>query len=42
MQTSYGDEVPEYRGWLYEEQGLPRCKVYVDIGSHPVFPNGSP
>jgi hypothetical protein len=41
VQTGYGDEDPEYRGWLYEEHGLPRCEVYVDIRSHPVFSDGS-
>jgi hypothetical protein len=41
VQTGYGDEVLKYRGWLYEEHGLPRCEVYVNIRSHPVFPDGS-
>jgi hypothetical protein len=35
VQTGYGDRAPEYYGWLYEEHGLQRCKVYVDIPSHP-------
>jgi hypothetical protein len=42
VQTGYGEEVPEYRGWLYMEHGLPHCEVHVDIQSLPVFPNGSP
>jgi hypothetical protein len=42
VQTGYGDRAPEYYGWLYEEHGLQRCEVYVDILSHPVFPDGSP
>jgi hypothetical protein len=42
MQTGYGEEVPEYRGQLHMEHGLPRYEVYVDIRFHPVFPNGSP
>jgi hypothetical protein len=33
---------PEYCGWFYEEHGIQRCKVYVDIPSHPMFPDGSP
>jgi hypothetical protein len=41
MQTSYGDTPPEYYGQLFEEHGLQRCEVYVDIPSHPVFPDGS-
>jgi hypothetical protein len=41
VQTSYGGEVLEYYRWLYEEHGLQRCEVYVNILSHPVFPNGS-
>jgi hypothetical protein len=41
MQTGYGEEVPEYRGRLYMENGLPRYEVYVEIRSHPEFPNGS-
>jgi hypothetical protein len=41
VQTGYGDRVPEYYGWHYEEHGLQRCEVYVNIPSHPVFPNGS-
>jgi hypothetical protein len=39
--TGYGDRSPEYYGWLYEEHGLQRCEVYVDISSHHVFPDGS-
>jgi hypothetical protein len=42
VQTGYGDRAPEYYGWLYEEHGLQRCVVYVNILSHPVFPDGSP
>jgi hypothetical protein len=41
MQTGYGDRAPEYYGQLYEEHELQRYKVYVDIPSHPVFPDGS-
>jgi hypothetical protein len=37
MQTDYGDRAPEYYDQLYE-----RCEVYVDIPSHPMFPDGSP
>jgi hypothetical protein len=33
---------PEYYSWLYEEHSLQHCEVYVDIPSHPVFPDGSP
>jgi hypothetical protein len=42
VQTSYRDRAPEYYSRLFEEHGLQRCKVYVDIPSHPVFPDGSP
>jgi hypothetical protein len=42
VQTGYGDIAPEYYGRLYEEHELQRCKVYVDILSHLVFPDGSP
>jgi NADPH-dependent ferric siderophore reductase len=42
MQTSYRDMPPEYYGRLFEEHGLQRCEVYVDIPSHPVFPDESP
>jgi hypothetical protein len=42
VQTSYGDRTPEYYGWLYEEHSLQHCEVYVDIPSHPVFPDRSP
>jgi hypothetical protein len=42
VQTGYGDRAPEHYGQLYEEHGLQRCEVYVDIPSHPMFPNGSP
>jgi hypothetical protein len=42
VQTSYEDRALEYYGRLYEEHGLQRCEVYVDIPSHPVFPDGSP
>jgi hypothetical protein len=41
MQTGYGDEVPAYYGRLFKEHGLQRCEVYIDIPSHPMFPNGS-
>jgi hypothetical protein len=41
VQIGYGVQVLEYRGRLYEENGLPRCEVYIDIRSHPVFPDGS-
>jgi hypothetical protein len=42
VQTGYGDRSPEYYGQLYEEHGLQRCEVYVDIPSHPRLPDGSP
>jgi hypothetical protein len=42
VQTSYGDEVPVYYGWHFEEHSLQHCEVYIDIPSHPVFPDGSP
>jgi hypothetical protein len=42
VQTGYGDRAPEYYGQLYEEHGLQRYEVYVDISSHPMFPDGSP
>jgi hypothetical protein len=42
VQTDYRDRAPEYYGRLYEEYGLQRCEVYIDILSHPVFPDGSP
>jgi hypothetical protein len=42
VQTGYGDRAPEYYGRLYEEHGLQRCEVYVDILSHPMFPDKSP
>jgi hypothetical protein len=42
VQTGYGDRAPEYYGRLYEEHGLQRCEVYVDISSHPMFPDRSP
>jgi NADPH-dependent ferric siderophore reductase len=42
VQTGYGDRAPEYYGRLYEEHGLQRCEVYVDILSHPMFLDGSP
>jgi hypothetical protein len=41
VQTGYGDMPPEYYGRLFEEHSLQRCEVYVDIPSHPVFPDGS-
>jgi hypothetical protein len=42
MQTGYGDEVLAYYGRLFKEHGLQRCEVYIDIPSHPMFPDGSP
>jgi hypothetical protein len=42
VQTGYGDRTQEYYGRLYEEHGLQRCEVYIDISSHLVFPDGSP
>jgi hypothetical protein len=42
LQTDYGEEVIEYRRWLYMEHGLPHCEVYIDIPSHLVFPDRSP
>jgi hypothetical protein len=42
VQTGYRDIAPEYYGRLYEEHGLQCCEVYVDILSHPMFPDGSP
>jgi hypothetical protein len=42
VQIGYEDIAPEYYGRLYEEHGLHHCEVYVDILSHPVFPDGSP
>jgi hypothetical protein len=42
VQTGYGDRAPKYYDRLYEEHGLQRCEVYVDISSHPIFPGGSP
>jgi hypothetical protein len=42
VQTGYGDRAPEYYDRLYEEHYLHHREVYVDIPSHPVFPNGSP
>jgi hypothetical protein len=42
VQTGYGDTPPDYYGRLFEEHGLQRCEVYVDIPSHPVFPDRSP
>jgi hypothetical protein len=42
VQTGYGDRAPEYYGRLYEEHGLQRYEVYVDMPSHPMFPNRSP
>jgi hypothetical protein len=40
VETSYGEEVPDYRGRLYIEHGLPHCEVHVDIRSHPMFHDG--
>jgi hypothetical protein len=42
VHTGYMDRAPEYYGRLYEEHGLQRCKVYINIPSHRVFPDGSP
>jgi hypothetical protein len=42
VQTGYGDTPPEYYGWLFEEYGLQRYEVYVEIPSHPMFLDGSP
>jgi hypothetical protein len=42
LQTGYRDIALENYSQLYEEHGLQRCEVYVDISSHPVFPDGSP
>jgi hypothetical protein len=42
VQTGYGDMALEYYSRLYEEHGLQRYEVYVDIPSHPVFPNRIP
>jgi hypothetical protein len=42
VQTGYGDRAPKYYGRLYEEHGLQRYEVYVNILSHPMFPDGSP
>jgi hypothetical protein len=41
VKTGYGDRAPEYYGRLYKEHGLQHCEVYVDMTSHPVFPDGS-
>jgi hypothetical protein len=41
VQTGYGDRPPEYYGRLFEEYGLQRCEVYIDIPSDPVFPDVS-
>jgi hypothetical protein len=42
VQTSYWDTPPEYYGQLFEEHGLQHCKVYMDIPSHPMIPDGGP
>jgi hypothetical protein len=42
VQTGYRDKSPEYCGQLYDEHDLQRYEVYVDIPSHPMFPDGSP
>jgi hypothetical protein len=42
VQTGYGDRAPEYYGRLFEEHGLQRCEIYIDIPSHPMFSDGSP
>jgi hypothetical protein len=41
VQTDYGDRALEYYDRLYEEHELRRCEVYIDIPSHPVFPDES-
>jgi hypothetical protein len=41
VQTGYGDRALEYYGRLYEEHDLQHCDIYVDIPSHPMFPDGS-
>jgi hypothetical protein len=41
VKTGYGDRASEYYGQLYKEHGLQHCEVYVDMTSHPVFPDGS-
>jgi hypothetical protein len=41
VQTGYGARAPEYYGRLFKEHGLQCCEVYVDISSHPMFPDGS-
>jgi hypothetical protein len=33
---------PKYYDQLFEEHGLQPSEVYVDIPSHPMFPEGSP
>jgi hypothetical protein len=40
VQTGYGDRALEYYSRLYEH-GLQQCEVYVNISSHPVFPDRS-
>jgi hypothetical protein len=42
VQAGYGDTPLEYFGQLFEEHGLQRYEVYVDIPSHPMFPDGRP
>jgi hypothetical protein len=41
VQTGYGDRALEYHGRLYEEHGLQRCVVYVDIPSTQCFLMGA-
>jgi hypothetical protein len=41
VHTGYGDRALEYYGQLYDEHILQRREVYIDISSHPVFPDGS-
>jgi hypothetical protein len=42
VHTCYEDRALEYYDRLYEEHGLQHYEIYVDIPSHPVFPDWSP
>jgi hypothetical protein len=42
VEIGYGERAPEYYDRLFEEHGLRRCEVYIDILSHPMFPDGIP
>jgi hypothetical protein len=42
VHTGYGDMPLEYYSQLFDEYGLQRCDIYVNIPSHSVFPDGSP